>query len=223
MSLNIHDNASFLEHLMRSPRLAIWRREIDTALDKEQHKRQHFYDVITEHQKAEFINGEIIVHSPAKLEHVKSLGSLFKLLSTFVEQRGLGLVGQEKMLITLSRNDYESDICYFPAAKASLFSDKQMKFPAPDLAVEILSPSTAHVDRETKFEDYAAHGVREYWIIDPDTQTFEQYQLVEDRYELVIKARSGNVNSLVVTGFEIPIRAIFDKDENLSALRRILG
>ncbi len=52
---------------------------------------------------------------------------------------------------------------------------EQMKYPAPDFIAEILSPSTESVDRITKFEDYAAHGVAEYWLIDPAKKIVEQY------------------------------------------------
>ena len=53
----------------------------------------------------------------------------------------------------------------------------QVGKPAPDFIAEILSDSTASVDRGVKFQDYAAHGVGEYWIVDPVQQTIEQYRL----------------------------------------------
>ena len=59
--------------------------------------------------------------------------------------------------------------------------------------------------------------------IDPDVESVEQYGLKEGRYEMIIKARTGTIASIAVKGFEIPIRAIFDKDENLKALRAILA
>ena len=55
-----------LEQLLRSPRLPEAMRRLQAAVRAEAKKRRHFYDVITEQQKAEFINGEIIVHSPVK-------------------------------------------------------------------------------------------------------------------------------------------------------------
>ena len=51
-----------------------------------------------------------------------------------------------------------------------------MRFPAPDLVVEVLSVSTVVIDCGVAFEDYAAHGVGGYWMIDPDTKTVEQYR-----------------------------------------------
>ena len=98
-----------------------------------------------------------------------------------------------------------------------------MQFPAPDFVVEVLSPSTAAIDRGIKFTDYAAHGVGEYWIIDPDAQTIEQYVLNDRAYELMIKARSGEIASVAVAGFSIPIRAIFDPAEHQVAQQRLLA
>lgn len=51
-----------------------------------------------------------------------------------------------------------------------------MRFPAPDLVVEVLSASTVAIDCSVAFEDSAAHGVGEYWLLDPDTKTVEQYR-----------------------------------------------
>ena len=62
-------------------------------------------------------------------------------------------------------------------------------------------------------------------MVDPVTETLEQYRLPEneDVYELVIKAMTGQVRSVAVPGFEIPVRAIFDSHLNRSALRAILA
>ncbi len=186
-------------------------------------KRRYFYDVVTEQQKAEFINGEIIVHSPVKYQHNQASFRLAGLLSAYVQRRDLGSVGHEKLLITLTRNDYEPDICFFRSEKARNFAPDQSKFPAPDLAVEVLSDSTETVDRGIKFEDYAAHGVDEYWIVDPVAETIEQYLLQEGVYRLAVKVKTGTIASTVVTGFEIPVRAVFDGTEQLAALQAILA
>jgi Uma2 family endonuclease len=86
-----------------------------------------------------------------------------------------------------------------------------------------LSDSTAKNDRETKFQDYAAHGVQEYWIVDADKQTIEQYFLQNEQYELLLKAKDGAIESVVLPEFKIPIRAIFDETENLQALAKLIS
>ncbi len=135
---------------------------------------------------------------------------------------GLGLVGFEKLLISLTRNDYEPDVCFFRRETADSFTPIQMRFPAPDFIAEVLSDSTARHDRGIKFDDYAAHGVDEYWIIDPDAEIVEQYLLDGDQYALAVKAGSGVLISRAVAGFEIPVRAIFDPAANLATLRQLL-
>ena len=177
---------------------------------------------MSESEKVEFINGEVIVHSPVKLQHTATSKLLMRLLDTYVDSRNLGFAGYEKMLISLTRNDYEPDICFFRREVADAFTPKQMRFPAPDFIVEILSDSTARNDRGVKFDDYAAHGVAEYWIIDPEEELVEQYWLDGEYYRLAYKVGSGVLTSRVVTGFEIPVRAIFDAEVNLAILRQLL-
>jgi Uma2 family endonuclease len=212
-----------LEQLLRSSRFPEALRRLQAAARAEAKKRRYFYDVVTEQQKAEFINGEIIVHSPVKLRHAVVSDRFMMLLSAFVRKHGLGIVFHEKILIVLGRNDYEPDICFFRAEKATTFTPTQSKFPAPDLVVEVLSESTEAVDRGVKFEDYAAHGVGEYWIVDPDQETIEQYLLQEGAYRLAVKVKAGTIASVIVPGFEIPVRAAFDGAEHLAALQAILA
>ena len=201
---------SLLERLYASPRLAAYAEAINARMEDEARRRQAFFDQITEDDKAEFINGEVVAHSPVKLRHASVGQHLFALLSAYVNSHELGFVGFEKILVSLTRNDYEPDICFFGRDKADAFTPDQMRFPAPDLAVEVLSPSTEANDRGVKFEDYAAHSVAEYWLVDPDTETIEQYRLADDAYELVMKSKSGDLESAAVAGFVVPVRAIFD-------------
>lgn len=221
--MTIQQERSLLDKLLHSPRLPIYVQEIQAVLADEAQKRQNFYAQISEQDKAEFINGEVIYHSPVKLRHNMASGHLYRLLSTFVMQHDLGFVGYEKIMISLTRNDYEPDICYFAQERTAVFEPDQMRFPAPDFIVEILSESTAHVDRGVKFEDYAAHGVSEYWLVAPETETVEQYELIEQSYALVIKAQTGQISSRAIDDFEIPIRAIFDEALNREVLQQILA
>jgi hypothetical protein len=60
------------------------------------------------------------------------------------------------------------------------------------------------------------------WIIDPAYRIVEQYLLDKDRYRLIEKTDSGILKSYAVKGFEIPIPALFDEDDNLKTLRKIM-
>jgi Uma2 family endonuclease len=123
----------------------------------------------------------------------------------------------------LTRNDYEPDVAFFPECVARTFTKDQMRFPAPAFVAEVLSPSTEANDRGVKFEDYASHGIAEYWIVDPDAETVEQYLLAGSAYRLSVKLKEGEIESPTLSGFRIPVRAIFDEAENHRALARLMG
>jgi Uma2 family endonuclease len=212
---------TLLEQLTHSPRLPQYVRELQDILDAERQKRQRFFEDLHEDQKAEFINGEMIVHSPVGFEHGEVSMNLGALLRAYVQKHSLGVVGHEKFLISLTRNDYEPDICYFAPPKAARIKPNQNKFPAPDLIVEVISKSTERIDRTIKFDDYAAHGVGEYWIVDPRKRTIEQYLLSSGKYELAVKVKDGALRSRAIKSLEIPVRAAFDSRENYKALAAI--
>ncbi len=213
---------AILEQLMESPRLSLFQRAIEQVLEAEQARRAHFIETVSDTGKAEFINGEVVVQPPVNLNQNLVSQHLLILLDSYAESRNLGLVGFS-LLISLTRNDYEPDICFFRREIADTFTPEQMRFPAPDFIAEVLSDSTARNDRGVKFDDYAAHGVDEYWIIDPVYEIVEQYLLDGDQYSLAYKVGSGVLTSRVVAGFKIPVAAIFDSAANLAALRQLLG
>ncbi len=89
--------------------------------------------------------------------------------------------------------------------------------------MEIVSKSTEKHDRGVKYDDYAAHGVKEYWIMDPSHQTVAQYLLIGKRYDLNFKGKEGEVESKVVKSFRIPVKALFDEKENLETLQKLMA
>ncbi len=211
------------ESILEMPNAFLLVDKVKSRLADEQKRRRHFYKIVEENRKMEFINGEIVSHSPVKLQHNDATFLLGMLLKAFVNKNKLGFVGIEKIMTSLTRNDYEPDLCFFGSEKAKDFKKKQVQFPAPDFVVEVLSDSMAKNDRETKFQDYAAHGTGEYWIVDAENETVEQYFLQNERYELLLKAKDGTIESVVLPKFKIPIRATFDETENLKALTILIS
>lgn len=211
-----------IEELKGKPNLKLLVNELTQLLQEEEQRRQEFYNNISESDKAEFINGEVIMHSPVKLDHSNVSTALLNLMYNYSKIRGLGQVHHEKLMIQLTRNSYEPDIVFFKKEKADAFTPGQMLFPAPDLIVEVLSPSTEKFDRGIKFSDYALHGVSEYWIVDPAQQSAEQYFLQNDAYMLEFKGKTGILVSKAIAGFSIPVQAIFDEKENLKILQQIM-
>ena len=215
--------ATAVQQLQHSPQLPRYVQEFQSLLAAERARRDRFYDEMSEDQKVEFINGEVFMHSPARLRHTMVSQNAFILLSLYVSRHHLGHVGHEKVLITLTRNDYEPDVVYFGPGKAQTLLPDQIKFPAPDLVVEVLSPSTAENDRGIKFVDYAAHGVAEYWIIDPDEEILEQHILKDEAYTLRMKSQTGILQSETVPGFVVPVHALFDEAEKLAAVQALMA
>lgn len=211
-----------LEQVMELPTLPEFVAELDSRLAAERERRCEFYAQIPDGVKCEFINGEIIMHSPDMVRHMAVRRNLESLLWNHVNLHALGTVLAEKGLCVFPRNDFMPDVIFFGPEKAAPLQPKQLRLPVPDLACEILSDSTAVRDRGVKFRDYEAHGVAEYWLVDADAETLEQFLLREGAYALELKSSNGRVCSRAVAGFEIPIRALFDPVEHLAALRALL-
>lgn len=212
--------------LLDAPDAQLIINRVQTMLNDEKKRRHDFYEWLTDDVKAEFINGEVIMHSPVKRGHLRASKLLNNLLYNYIAVNDLGEVDVEKAMVTLTRNDYEPDICYWRKEVADEFSDDTMQHPAPDLVVEVLSRSTAKRDRGIKFEDYAAHGVREYWLVDPIRQTVEQFQLDEAfmAFDAVGNFHlNDSITALTIPGFTIPIKAIFDQQTNRETLKTLLN
>lgn len=196
--------------LLHAPNLREMLDELEQLWADEQKRRHEFWATVDENIKAEFILGEIIYHSPVYGRNWKASTRITRHLIPFVYDNDLGEVAYEKVMVRLTRNDYEPDICFWPKEKAIDFEKKQSAFPPPDFVVEILSDSTKERDYGIKMEDYALHDVKEYWIVDTDNQTIEQYLLKEKKFELSQKLKDGVLESEVITGFQISVKEVFE-------------
>ncbi len=114
------------ESILEMPNAFLLVDKVQMRLKDEQKRRRHFYKIVEENKKMEFINGEIIFHSPVRLQHNSATKLLCGLLNAFVIKHQLGFVGIEKIMISLTRNDYEPDLCFFGDNKAKDFKRKQV-------------------------------------------------------------------------------------------------
>lgn len=191
--------------------------------ENERQRRDVFYRDMRPDQKIEFINGEVILHSPAKMRQLEVTLWIARLMSAHVERLSKGAVFSEKCLCVFPRNDYESDVVFFGPEKASTFDGDTLRFPIPDLAVEVLSKSTETRDRGIKFEDFSTHGVTEYWIVDAETAIVEQYVREGDELKLRTKSATGTLACIAIEGLILPIESFFDSTKNLDELTKILS
>lgn len=80
----------------------------------------------------------------------------------------------------------------------------------PDVAIEVLSPSTRPLDLVDKPEEYAAAGIGEYWIVDPEARDVSVYRLRDSRYTLLGRFREGEaVKSEVIGDVQLGLDALF--------------
>ncbi|MFK7935599.1 MAG: Uma2 family endonuclease [Saprospiraceae bacterium] len=219
-------HSDLVEQILETPDSYKVLEEVQSVLKKEQKARLEFREWLKDDIKAEFINGEVIMHSPVKRGHLQATRNLLTLLSPYVILKKLGEVASEKALIALSRNDYEPDLCFWTTEQAKDFDKDTMVHPAPVFVVEVLSKSTQHKDKGIKFKDYAAHDITEYWMINYKKELVLQYVLLTEKpkeYTLIKEWKTDEeIESTVIKGFKIPVKAIFDETENLLALQKVL-
>ena len=106
-------------------------------------------------------------------------------------------------------NAFQPDILYISAErKTELIKDRIQG--APDLIIEILSPSNAYYDLRQKKDIYEKYGVKEYIIIDPLQETAELYRIENSRYHLQQKASKNELlKSLIIPGFNFDLHKLF--------------
>ena len=164
---------------------------------------EEFLEWADEDTLAEWVNGEVIMTSPASNRHQDISGFLESMLRIFVETKQLGAVRTAPFQMKLE-NGREPDLIFVAKAHLNRLKATYLDGPA-DLAVEIVSPESAGRDRGEKFYEYARGGVPEYWLIDPQTEQVEFYRLAGDRYETAFSGHSGRYDALVIPGFWLQV------------------
>ena len=102
-----------LRPIVKSPDMPQLIRDLQAIWEEEQQRRAEFYNWVTPNVKAEFIDGEVVVHSPVRKKHNAISGALYTMMNVYVIKNGLGFVGIEKIMARFERNDYEPDIVFF--------------------------------------------------------------------------------------------------------------
>ena len=128
----------------------------------------------------------------------------------FVRPRRLGEVLAAPLDVVLSEHDVlQPDLIFISTGRSSIATEANIQG-APDLVMEILSPSTAGRDRILKRARYARYGVREYWIVDPESRTDEVLKAGESGLETVRVYPEGTVaTSPILEGLRIEVSGMF--------------
>ena len=157
--------------------------------------------------------------APAPIpEHQWRLGKLYKKLDAFVESHQLGIVLFAPVDVLIARDPLrvrQPDLLYLSAGRlgsvtlAEVLKHNPLDI-APDLVVEILSPTNTRIDMESKCADYSKIGVRECWLGSPEARTVEVLRLTPQRIEtLGIYGIGSIVQSAVLPGLELLVNSIF--------------
>ncbi len=158
---------------------------------------------------AEWVDGEVVMYSPASDQHQNLADFLLAVLRPYVESRGLGWVRSAPFQMKLEQGR-EPDLLFLRQEHLSRLRETYLDGPA-DLAVEIVSPESVGRDRGEKFYEYARGGVSEYWLIDPQIKWAEFYHLQEDHYVLAFAGREGEYHAAVLPGFRLRLEWLWQE------------
>lgn len=130
----------------------------------------------------EIIGGEVYVSPAPFVPHQQVVFNLASLLRAHVRAYRLGQVLIAPVAVVLERpSGVQPDVVFVARARRRIIQEKGI-FGAPDLIVEVTSPSTASRDRGMKLDLYARVGVPHYWLVDPKRGTLRALRLAGDRY-----------------------------------------
>jgi len=158
----------------------------------------------------QIVGGELYM-SPAPVPyHQRILLNLSMVLQHFVAERDLGSVWIAPCDIVLSDEDVvEPDLFFISKEREDIVGDTYIE-EAPDLAVEILSPSTSTLDRTIKMRLYERFGVREYWVVDPKRTQIEVMVLTDQGYDPVgVYGAGEHATSVLLNGLMVSVDEVF--------------
>ena len=178
-----------------------------------------FLDWADEDTLAEWVDGEVVMTSPASNKHQDISGFLESVMRSFVQVHNLGTVRSAPFQMKLENSGREPDLVFVAAEHLDRLKDTYLDGPA-DLAVEIVSPESVERDRGTKFYEYARGGVPEYWLIDPQVQWVEFYRLAGVHYRPAFSGDEGVYHSEAMDGFWLRVEWLWQ--ESLPAVEDVL-
>jgi Uma2 family endonuclease len=165
-----------------------------------------------EHIRAEIMDGEVVAMAPPSAPHQAVVGELFYRIRTFLEGKPCKVYPAPYAVRLKPQEDGSDDTVLEPDVVVvcdPAKRDRQGCKGAPDLIIEVLSPSTARYDRIVKYRKYQEAGVREYWIVDPDTQSIQVCVLENGRYVVSMYDEADTAPVSVLPGCGIVVKDIF--------------
>ena len=161
----------------------------------------------------EILDGELQVTAAPSTAHQTVVGNLFFLLTGHVRRRRLGQVFTAPLDLFLTDiSVVQPDVVFVSETRKAIIFPQCVRG-APDLVVEVLSPSTARTDRGGKRQLYARHGIANYWLLDPDRHEFVAYALEAGVYrQAVLGHDADKVAAQPFPDLELPLAEIWGWD-----------
>ncbi len=159
----------------------------------------------------QLIDGELIMTPAPNFQHQEIVGEVFAALRSYVKKRDLGKVVVAPVDVELSVDDaqaFQPDVLFIAKARLEI-ADKKVTG-APDLVVEVLSASTAELDRGKKRMAYARHGVNELWLVSPEAAAVHVYRFAEDTERPVAQLLgTDSLTTPLLPGFSVAVETFF--------------
>lgn len=160
----------------------------------------------------EIIDGEHIVTPSPSTKHQRVSGNLHYIVRAFLHDHPLGEIFYAPFDVVFSEiNVVEPDLLYISRERQEVLTERNVEG-APDLVIEILSPSTRRLDERRKLELYDRFSVGEYWIADPFADEIRVYRRAADALRLVttlVTAAGDVLTTPLLPGLEIPLAEVF--------------
>ena len=168
------------------------------------------YCATPDDERYELLNGNLMMVPAPNRKHQKVLGRLYIELSRFSQEHELGEVYVAPFDVWLSDTDVvQPDVLFVSRAREHTLTDENVRG-APDLVIEILSPSTADRDLGYKHDLYGRHGALEYWIVDPMAETVAVHRQQDGRLELAETfGRGDTLRTALLAGLQLKLDDIF--------------
>ena len=184
---------------------------------------EEFHDWLDDKTHAEWVEGEIRIMAPASDPHQMLVSFFDNVLTLYTAKHDLGVIRVAPFQVRMARSSREPDLIFVAKANVSRIKRTYLDG-APDVVIEILSPSTRHIDRGEKYYEYEEAGVREYWMIDPDRQRAEFHRLSHaDNFEPVALER-GVFESETLPGLRLEVDWLWNAPlANIHAIVREMG
>jgi Uma2 family endonuclease len=164
-----------------------------------------------EDKRYEIIDGEVSMAPSPERIHQDVSRNLGFILWEFVKKNALGLVYYAPFDVVLSDIDIvQPDLIFVSNERKHIVTEKNIQG-APDLVIEIISPSSQYKDRVIKAKLYKKFGVREYWFIDPQEKqiTLNVFVSSKGKSSITIYTLSDLLESPLLVGLKISLKELF--------------